>query len=245
MTSGQQEYNHICNVWLDSPDQTSPILLALRHGNCTNMRRLDGLVRTPGEIDSLRYIDPGDNTEKELEEEQKEEIAATIFYMNWIRNEYGIVDTHDLDITKYGRENFLDFVTSIFLADGGNHIKFDHAKATQSKREQLEKDRAAEEHKMKKDLLQAQLAAATAITMSGAGSSNTNTTAPTTTTTPGTKGGNTRNPLDPFLQKLQALVKSAGKYDEDQYTEITQDVDFASSSVQTKIQATLHGMETY
>ncbi len=100
MSSRETNYTHIVNVWLDAANnRDTPIALALRRGNHTTSRKLDGLVRTPGPIDKLRYVLPGETDERELNEEEKEELHAIILYRNFLQNEYGRSDHGSVDIT--------------------------------------------------------------------------------------------------------------------------------------------------
>ena len=107
-------------------------------------------MRTPRLQEELRYID-ADGSEKELNEEEKEEIAGLWQYQNWLRNEYGFIRgdrTNPLEIRNYDRDDYLAFISSIFDVD--NPIHYDHGKATTMKRE-------AELHKLAVDAAQQRL----------------------------------------------------------------------------------------
>ena len=83
------ELKHIVEVWLGASEEDNAVGRALQAGNLIQTRRLSILVRTPGAIDKLRYIDPSDSKEKELTDDQKLEIAAIYSYQNWLRNMEG------------------------------------------------------------------------------------------------------------------------------------------------------------
>ena len=110
-------------------------------------------MRTPRLQENLRYIDT-DGSEKELNEEEKEEIAGLWQYQNWLRNEYGFITgdkANPLKIRNYDRDYYLAFISSIYDVD--NPIKYDHGKATSRKRE-------AELHKLAVDEAQQRITAA-------------------------------------------------------------------------------------
>lgn len=111
MSSREADYFHIVEDWLDAANQDSPIALALRRGNYTTSRRLDGLIRTPGNIDQLRYILPGETDEHELNEEQKEELRAIKPYRNFLQNQHGL---EKVDITTKSRDDFLDYIGLVY-----------------------------------------------------------------------------------------------------------------------------------
>ena len=81
---------------------------------------LEKLVRTPGDINKLRWIDPKDSTnaEQELDDEQKVELSALPRVLWKLFEKYGRVcfnnNKDSLDIQTYTREDFLDFVDNVF-----------------------------------------------------------------------------------------------------------------------------------
>ena len=165
--SNNSDATYMIHQWLDASDPNHRIALALGAGNYTTTRRLEKLVRTPQLQENLRYIDT-DGSEKELSEEEKEEIAGLWQYQNWLRNEYGFTTdkTNPLDIRKYDRDDYLAFISSIFDID--NPIHYDHGKATARKRE-------AELHKLAVDAAQQRITAAATATagiMAGGGTGN-------------------------------------------------------------------------
>lgn len=125
--ASKPEFDHIKNLWLGALDPDHPVSLALRGGNYTRMRGLLKLIRKLGAIDKLKYTDPTDNTEKDLNEDQKEEIAAVLSYINWLCNEHGFTSVDNLNVEDYDQKDFLDFITRVF--DSDNPIDFDHGKA--------------------------------------------------------------------------------------------------------------------
>ena len=129
MTS-QADHDHIKLIWLDAASTDHPISLALRAGNWITTRRLDKLVRTPGEIAKLKYTDPTDGQEKPLEDEYKEEIQAVVSYRNLLQNEHGPISAGKVDITAKTRDDFLDFIATIF--DATSPIRYDHTMALAS-----------------------------------------------------------------------------------------------------------------
>ena len=178
--SNNSDATYMIHTWLDASDPNHHIALALGAGNYTTTRRLEKLVRTPRLQDNLRYIDT-DGSEKELSEEEKEEIAGLWQYQNWLKNEYGFTTdkTNPLDIRKYDRDDYLTFISSIFDID--NPIKYDHGKAIARMRE-------AELHKLAVDEAQQWITAAATATagiMTGGGTGNFsgNSTGGNTTTT--------------------------------------------------------------
>ena len=112
--ASQADYKHIKEIWLDAASTDHPISLALRRGNHTTTRKLDKLVRTPGEIARLQYVDPADGQEKPLEDDYKEEISAVVSYKNMLQNEYGPISSGKVDITAKSRDDFLYFIGSLF-----------------------------------------------------------------------------------------------------------------------------------
>jgi hypothetical protein len=85
-------YSFIVRVLLDAPAD-SPIDLALRSDNRTDIYRLRDLLRKPGLILQLRWIDINDaNIEKRLTEEEYESILALDSYLNDLQNEYGPIE---------------------------------------------------------------------------------------------------------------------------------------------------------
>ena len=70
-SSSEASVDHKIKVLLGATDDT-PVAICLRRGSYTKQRRLEKLVRTPGDIDNLRWIDPKDSTnaEQELDDEQ-------------------------------------------------------------------------------------------------------------------------------------------------------------------------------
>ena len=74
--SNNSDATYIIGTWLDASDPDHHICLALRAGNYITTRRLEKLVLTPRLQEELRYIDATDGSEKELSEEEKEEIAG-------------------------------------------------------------------------------------------------------------------------------------------------------------------------
>ncbi len=124
MSSRETNYTHIVNVWLDAANnRDTPIALALRRGNHTTSRKLDGLVRTPGPIDTLRYVLPGETDERELNDEEKEELHAIIPYRNFLQNECGRSDHVSVDITTKDRDDFLDYIGLVY--DHNNPTQYD------------------------------------------------------------------------------------------------------------------------
>ena len=82
-------YSFIVRVLLDAPAD-SPIDLSLRSDNRTNIYRLRDLLRKPGLILQLRWIDINDaNIEKRLTEEEYDSILALDSYLNNLQNKYG------------------------------------------------------------------------------------------------------------------------------------------------------------
>lgn len=125
------KYDHIMEVWLDAAAPDHPVALALRRGNYTTMRRLENLSRTPGDIDKLRYVPQGETDERELDDEQKEDIHAVHAYHNFLQNEHGpSSECGKIDITLRDREDFLDYVSRIF--DASNPTHYDDAWARRS-----------------------------------------------------------------------------------------------------------------
>ena len=85
-------YSFIVRVLLDAPAD-SPIDLALRSDNRTNIHRLRDLLRKPGLILQLRWKDINDgNIEKRLTEEEYESILALDSYLNNLQNKYGPIE---------------------------------------------------------------------------------------------------------------------------------------------------------
>ena len=159
--SGDTDFEHCTGTWLESPLTSDlPISLALRAASIDNARKLENLSRNPGEIEKLRYTDPADGAEKELDPEQKKELNAIMSYKNWLKNENGHADKNKcpLDVTYYDRDDFLDFVDETF--DASNPIKYDHQRAKLNMRAALEFEKKMTD-----------LAVATANAMTG-GSSN-------------------------------------------------------------------------
>ncbi len=96
--ASQADYKHIREIWLDAARSDHPISLSLRRGNHTTTRKLDKLVRTPGEIARLQYVDPADGQEKPLEDDYKEEISAVVSYKNMLQNEHGPISSGIVDL---------------------------------------------------------------------------------------------------------------------------------------------------
>jgi hypothetical protein len=110
--SNRGDATYMIHTWLDASDPNHHIALALGAGNYTTTRRLEKLVRTPQLQENLRYIDT-DGSEKELNEEEKEEIAGLWQYQNWLRNEYGFITgdkANPLEIRNYDRDDYLAFI---------------------------------------------------------------------------------------------------------------------------------------
>ena len=116
-------YAHIKDVWLDAQDPNHPVALALRRGNHTTTRKLDKLVRTPGLIESLRYVLPGETEEHELDDEQKEDISAILAYRNYLQNGFGPTsEVGVVDITTKDRDDYIDYIGRMFDADNPTRI---------------------------------------------------------------------------------------------------------------------------
>ena len=83
-------YLQIVRVWLDA-NADSPIDLALRSDNRTNLRELLFMIRKPGLILKLMYKDDG-NIEKKLAGEEYESICALESFINNLQNNYGPIE---------------------------------------------------------------------------------------------------------------------------------------------------------
>ena len=115
MSSRETNYTHIVNVWLDAANKRdTPIALALRRGNHTTSHK---------SIDELRYVLPGETNERELDNEEKEELHAIIPYRNFLQNEYGRSDRGKVDLTTKNRDDFLDYISLVY--DSANPTKYD------------------------------------------------------------------------------------------------------------------------
>ena len=195
-------------------------------------------------IQNLEYLDPTDGTTRvKLTDDQILELGAVQPFMHFLQNHLGVRKDFPLDVTKYGQADFTRYFNEDFDEDNPDY-EYDSRIAKESEKERLEKDRAAEEHEMKMDLLlQAQLAAATANTMSGAGSSNTNASTSNTPNNPSTGGGTSGNQPDPYHQRKQALDKYMAKFDPSQYKALKDDADYSAWIVHFRMQVKLHGME--
>jgi hypothetical protein len=226
--SNNSDATYMINTWLGASNQNPHIALALGAGNYTTTRRLEKLVRTPRLQENLRYIDT-DGSEKELSEEEKEEIAALWQYQNWLRNEHGFITgdrTNPLEIRNYDRDDYLTFISSIFDID--NPIKYDHGKAIARMRE-------AELHKLAVDEAQQRITAAATATagiMAGGGTGNSsgNSSGGNTTTTNNTSpssGGNNAYTPDPIAEKLRNLKKTI-KPDPAKFKDLTDENDYAA-----------------
>lgn len=131
-------YSFIVRVLLDAPAD-SPIDLALRSDNRTDIYRLRDLLWKPGLILQLRWIDINDaNIEKRLTEEEYESILALDSYLNNLQNEYGPIEYGMYDIinnTTHGC--FIEFTLDF---DINNPIIYDEDIATVSRDRRLSND---------------------------------------------------------------------------------------------------------
>ena len=129
-------YLHIVRVWLDACAD-SPIDLALRSDNRTNLRELQDLLRKPGLILRLTYRDSNDgNVEKRLTEEEYESILALESFINNLQNNYGPIEYGMFDITTVSYHHFECFVATSF--DIQQPIAYDEEKAIASRERRLE-----------------------------------------------------------------------------------------------------------
>jgi hypothetical protein len=125
-------YLQIVRVCLDA-NADSPIDLALRSDNRTNLRELLFMIRKPGLILKLMYKDKDDgNIEKKLAGEEYEIICALESFINNFQNNYGpIEDGGIFDITTISRDAFMNFVWNRF--DITKPIAYDEDKAIASR----------------------------------------------------------------------------------------------------------------
>ena len=131
-------YSFIVRVLLDAPAD-SPIDLALRSDNRTDIYRLRDLLRKPGLILQLRWIDINDaNIEKRLTEEEYDSILALDSYLNNLQNEYGPIEYGMYDIiNNTTRGCFIEFMLEF---DINNPIAYDKDIATVSRDRRLSND---------------------------------------------------------------------------------------------------------
>ena len=129
-------YSFIVRVLLDAPAD-SPIDLALRSDNRTNMYRLRDLLRKPGLILQLRWKDIDDgNIEKRLTKEEYESILALDSYLNSLQNTYGPIEYGMFDIVGITtRQTFMEFIIMEFSII--NPILYDEGIATRSRERRL------------------------------------------------------------------------------------------------------------
>ena len=129
-------YSFIVRVLLDAPAD-SPIDLALRSDNRTDIYRLRDLLWKPGLILQLRWKDINDgNIEKRLTEEEYESILALDSYLNSLQNTYGPIEYGMFDIVgNTTRQSFMEFITIGFNIT--NSILYDEGIATESRERRL------------------------------------------------------------------------------------------------------------
>lgn len=143
-------------------------------------------------------IDPTDNQEKELAEEQKMEIAATYLTRIGLRNENSHADKKKfpLDVTYYDRDDFIEFIEFInTIFDANNPIAYDHQRATMNMRK-------AEQHKAE----MARITAATANTTMAAGGTF-NITGGSSGASPSSSGGGQTQTYTPPNAKDRAVME--------------------------------------
>ena len=128
-------YLQIVRVWLDA-NADSPIDLALRSDNRTNLRELLFMIRKPGLILKLMYKDDG-NIEKKLAGEEYESICALESFINNLQNNYGPIEDGMFDITTISRDGFMNFVWNRF--DITKPIAYDENKAIASRERNRER----------------------------------------------------------------------------------------------------------
>ena len=131
-------YSFLVRVLLDAPAD-SPIDLTLRSDNRTNIYRLRDLLRKPGLILSLRWVDINDaNIEKRLTEEEYYSILALDSYLNNLQNKYGPIEYGMYDII--GNTTRCDFIEFMMEFDINNPIIYDEDIATISRERRLSND---------------------------------------------------------------------------------------------------------
>ena len=73
-----------------SADIGTPIDILLRSDNVTSLRKLRQLIKKPG-LDNKLWKDPNDgDKEKELSEEQHEDLLALGSYLNWLQSGFAL-----------------------------------------------------------------------------------------------------------------------------------------------------------
>jgi hypothetical protein len=108
MADQQAAHEHVLTILLDAGDRNHQINVALRESNHSTARGFNRLIKSPDKISQLKWTDPSDNTQKDLSEDCQEELLSIYSFRNQMKNENG----RQTDITQFGREDFLDFIST-------------------------------------------------------------------------------------------------------------------------------------
>ena len=108
MADQQAAHEHALTILLDAGDRNHQINVALRESNHSTARSFNRLIKDLDQIRQLRWTDPSDNMQKELSEDCQEELLSIHSFRNQMKNENG----RQTDITLFGREDFLDFIST-------------------------------------------------------------------------------------------------------------------------------------